>query len=50
MKIYTYKCLACGVIFEVGEGVEPVCPVYYCRQKGASLVLIAVREVENTFG
>ena len=50
MKIYTYKCLACGVVFEVGEGLEPVCPVYFCRQKGPdALVLINVREEEFPF-
>ncbi len=31
----TYKCKVCGEIFEVAEGVEPVCP--RCRQKGDKL-------------
>lgn len=31
-----YKCLVCGQIFEVPDGVEPQCPV--CKVKGDKLV------------
>lgn len=31
-----YKCLVCGAVFEVPDGVEPVCPV--CKVKGDKLV------------
>lgn len=31
-----YKCTVCGEIFEVEDGVEPVCPK--CKQKGDKLV------------
>ena len=34
----TYKCLVCGEIFQVEDGVEPVCPK--CKVKGDKLVLI----------
>lgn len=33
-----YKCKVCGHIFEVEEGVEPICPV--CKAKGDNLELI----------
>ena len=42
-KIYTYKCLVCGEIFEVAEGVEPVCP--RCKVKGDKLELVSAKEV-----
>lgn len=32
----TYKCLVCGKVFDVEDGVEPVCPV--CGVKGDKLV------------
>ena len=34
----TYKCLVCGKVFEVEDGVEPVCPL--CKAKGDKLQLI----------
>ena len=34
----TYKCLVCGEIFTVEDGVEPVCPK--CKVKGDKLVLL----------
>jgi len=43
-KIYTYKCVVCGEIFEVAEGVEPVCP--RCKVKGDKLVLAGEKEAE----
>ena len=33
-----YKCKVCGLVFEVAEGVEPVCPK--CKAKGDNLELI----------
>jgi len=30
-----YKCLACGEVFEVADGQEPVCPL--CGAKGNQL-------------
>ena len=30
-----FKCKVCGAVFEVEDGVEPVCPV--CKQKGDKL-------------
>ena len=33
-----YRCKACGEIFEVPEGVEPVCPV--CGMRGSFLEII----------
>jgi len=41
-KVYTYKCLVCGEIFEVAEGVEAVCP--RCKVKGDKLELVSVKE------
>ncbi len=41
-KIYTYRCLVCGEVFEVAEGVEPICP--RCKVKGDKLVLMSERE------
>jgi len=35
IKMKTYKCLVCGKVFEVEDGVEPVCPV--CKVKGDKL-------------
>lgn len=37
-KMLTYRCLLCGTVFQVEEGVEPVCPV--CGAKGDQLVLV----------
>ena len=34
----TYKCLVCGKVFEVEDGVEPVCPL--CKAKGDKLVIV----------
>lgn len=34
----TYKCLICGEIFSVEDGVEPVCPK--CKAKGDKLQLV----------
>lgn len=34
----TYKCLVCGLVFEVEEGLEPICPK--CKAKGDKLVLV----------
>ncbi len=34
-KMKTYKCLVCGHVFEVGDGVEPICPI--CKATGAKL-------------
>ena len=34
----TYKCLVCGEVFTVEDGVEPVCP--RCGVKGDKLVLV----------
>lgn len=34
----TYKCLVCGKVFDVEDGVEPVCPV--CKAKGDKLIEI----------
>ena len=34
----TYKCLVCGKVFDVEDGVEPVCPL--CGAKGDKLVLM----------
>lgn len=34
----TFKCLVCGEIFDVADGVEPVCP--RCKAKGDKLVEI----------
>ena len=31
----TYKCLICGEVFQVEDGVEPVCPV--CGVDGDNL-------------
>ena len=35
-KMKTYKCLVCGKVFDVEDGVEPVCPL--CKAKGDKLV------------
>ena len=32
----TYKCMVCGKVFEVEDGVEPVCPL--CKAKGDKVV------------
>ena len=32
----TYKCLVCGEVFQVADGVEPVCPK--CKVKGDKLM------------
>lgn len=37
----TYKCLVCGKVFDVEDGVEPVCPV--CKAKGDKLIEIQKR-------
>ncbi|MCR5783824.1 MAG: 4Fe-4S binding protein [Clostridia bacterium] len=37
-KMKTYKCLVCGKVFDVEDGVEPVCPL--CKAKGDKLELI----------
>ncbi len=37
-KMKTYKCLVCGKVFDVEDGVEPVCPL--CGAKGDKLVLM----------
>jgi len=37
-KMKTYKCLVCGKVFEVEDGVEPVCPL--CKAKGDKLELV----------
>ena len=34
-----YRCLICGEVFDVADGVEPVCPK--CGLKGNKLELIA---------
>ena len=34
----TYKCKVCGLIFDVADGVEPVCPK--CKMKDDKLELI----------
>ena len=34
----TYRCKVCGKVFEVEDGVTPVCPV--CKQSGDSLELV----------
>lgn len=39
-----YKCLVCGQIFDVPEGVEPQCPV--CKVKGDKLVVYNEAEGE----
>lgn len=31
----TYKCLVCGEVFEVEDGVKPVCPL--CGAEGDDL-------------
>ena len=31
----TYKCKVCGEVFQVEDGVEPVCPV--CKARGDKL-------------
>ncbi len=41
-----YKCLVCGEIFEVPDGVEPVCPK--CRAKGDKLVPINENKYAGT--
>ena len=38
----TYKCKACGEIFDVPEGAVAVCP--RCRQSGDKLELIAEKK------
>ena len=38
MKMKTYKCLVCGKVFEVEDGVEPECPL--CHAKGDKLELV----------
>lgn len=47
-----YKCLVCGQIFEVPDGVEPQCPV--CKVKGDKLVPYVEEELtwpaEHTLG
>lgn len=37
-KMKTYKCLVCGLVFDVEEGLEPICPK--CKAKGDKLVLV----------
>ena len=44
-KMKKYRCLVCGEIFEVEDGVEPVCPV--CKQKGENLELIEEEKMES---
>lgn len=41
-----YKCIVCGEIFEVPEGVEPVCP--RCKVKGDKLVELVEEEPKAT--
>ena len=36
--VKTYKCLVCGYVFDVEDGVEPVCPM--CKATGDKLVLV----------
>ena len=42
----TYKCLVCGEIFKVEDGVEPVCPK--CRVKGDKLEEIKTTKYAGT--
>ena len=42
----TYKCLICGEIFTVEDGVEPVCPK--CKAKGEKLVEVKKNPYEGT--
>ena len=37
-KMKTYKCLVCGQVFQVEDGVEPECPL--CHAKGDKLELV----------
>ena len=37
-RMKTYKCLVCGLVFDVEEGLEPICPK--CKAKGDKLVLV----------
>ena len=41
----TYKCLVCGKVFDVEDGVEPVCPV--CKAKGDKLIDIQKRKWQS---
>lgn len=47
-KMKTYKCLVCGVVFDVEDGVEPVCPK--CGAKGDKLELIADKKANPYAG
>ncbi len=43
----TYKCLVCGEVFQVEDGVEPVCPK--CKAKGDKLVEVTSEEKTNPY-
>ncbi len=42
-----YKCKLCGVVFEVEDGVEPVCPT--CKAKGDKLELLTKPAKKNPY-
>ena len=42
-----YRCLICGEVFEVAEGVEPVCPK--CGLKGKKLEEIVEAPKANKY-
>ncbi|MCR5705414.1 MAG: 4Fe-4S binding protein [Acholeplasmatales bacterium] len=46
-KMKTYKCLICGEVFTVEDGVEPVCPK--CGAKGDKLVEITNEVKKNKY-
>lgn len=43
----TYKCKVCGAVFQVEDGVEPVCPV--CNAKGDKLELVEEAPKANKY-
>ena len=43
----TYKCLVCGEVFTVEDGVEPVCP--RCKVKGDKLVEVKEEGKKNKY-
>ena len=43
----TYKCKVCGEVFQVEDGVEPVCPV--CKARGDKLELVSEAPKSNPY-
>ena len=43
----TYKCKVCGAVFEVPDGVEPICPI--CHATGDNLELVTKPQKLNKY-